>query len=178
MRWRDWSGSGLEHAVLAASREVIEAHSAVIGGPVEGGFAAVYSLRLDARWNVLEARISLLGTGRRLLLRRAPGGAWFDGDGRPLPELQGATGVDLPITPLTNTLPIRRLGLEVGESAEITAAYIEFPGLTAAPDRQRYTRLSAARYKYESVDSDFVREITVDEHGLVIYYPGLFQRVW
>lgn len=178
VRWRDWSGSGLEHAVLSATPESIETQSAVIGGPVDGGFAAVYSLRLDAAWNLQEARFSELGTGRTLHLRREPGGAWFEGDGRPLPELQDATEVDLPVTPLTNTLPIRRLGLEVGQSAEITVAYVEIPGLTVTANRQRYTRLSAAVYKLEAVGSTFARDITVDEHGLVIYYPGLFQRIW
>jgi hypothetical protein len=26
--------------------------------------------------------------------------------------------------------------------------------------------------------NDFVREIEVDQHGLVVTYPGLFQRVY
>jgi hypothetical protein len=82
------------------------------------------------------------------------------------------------VTALTNTLPIRRLRLAIGECAEITAAYIAFPELTVSPNPQRYTRLSSDRYRYESLDTDFVREITVDEHGIVITYPDLFHRVW
>jgi uncharacterized protein len=85
--------------------------------------------------------------------------------------------VDLSITPFTNTLPIRRLRLSVGESADIATAYLAFPRLTISPDLQRYTRVSSNEYRYESLDSDFVREIVVDSNGLVITYPGLFRRI-
>jgi hypothetical protein len=45
-------------------------------------------------------------------------------------------------------------------------------------DRQRYTCLEPLRaYRYESLDSDFVREIQVDQNGLVVTYPGLFRRL-
>jgi hypothetical protein len=43
-------------------------------------------------------------------------------------------------------------------------------------DPQRYTRLADHEYRYESRDSDFERVVTVDEHGLVVTYPGLFAR--
>ena len=46
----------------------------------------------------------------------------------------------------------------------------------------RYTCLetgSAGRkYKFESLDSGFIADITVDQDGLVEDYPGLFKRVW
>jgi hypothetical protein len=52
------------------------------------------------------------------------------------------------------------------------------PGLAVATDRQRYTCLEPnRRYRYESLDSDFTRDIEVDEDGLVVTYPGLFRRV-
>jgi hypothetical protein len=64
--------------------------------------------------------------------------------------------VDLSITPLTNTLPIRRLKLGVGESAEIATAYVAIPDMEASLDRQRYTRVAFDRYRYVPLDSDFV----------------------
>src|SRR6266481_140963 len=177
VRWRDWSGSGLEHVFLVAKAECIEAQSVAISGPASGGFAAFYSVRLDSGWRVLEVQASVLGAAGSVHLRRTEEGEWFDGNDRLLADLGGAFDVDLSITPLTNTFPIRRLGLAVGDSAELTAAYIAFPELTVSRDSQRYTRLSSDRYRYESLGSDFVREITVDEHGLVITYPDLFHRV-
>lgn len=176
VRWRDWAGAGLEHAVLTETEGYIEVQSVVIAGPAEGAFAARYSLRLDPEWRVLELQASIVGTVSSVHLRRSAEGAWSDG-GRPLPGLAGALDVDLSITPLTNTLPIRRAGLATGDSAEIVVAYVAFPELAVSAAPQRYTRLHGNRYRFESLDSGFVREITVDEHGLVIAYPGLFHRV-
>ena len=36
--------------------------------------------------------------------------------------------------------------------------------------------LAGSEYLYESLDSDFTRTISVDRHGLVLHYPGLFVR--
>jgi hypothetical protein len=45
-------------------------------------------------------------------------------------------------------------------------------------DPQRYTCLEPLkRYRYESIDSDFTRDIEVDRSGLVVTYPGLFRRL-
>ena len=43
-------------------------------------------------------------------------------------------------------------------------------------DPQRYTRLAERTYRFESLGGGFVRDIEVDEHGLVVTYPGLFRR--
>ena len=100
-------------------------------------------------------------------------GRWWM-DGMPLPELDGCVDVDLGVTPSTNTLPIRRLGLEVGASAEILAAWIRFPELDIVPATQRYTRLAEDRYLYESYS--FKAELEVDDIGLVVSYPGIWER--
>ncbi len=93
-----------------------------------------------------------------------------------LPEVTGCLDVDLGITPSTNTLPIRRLNLSVGESAEVTAAWVRFPDLSVEPLRQRYTRLDANCYRYES-DTGFSTDLTVDDLGLVMSYAGGWERV-
>ena len=52
------------------------------------------------------------------------------------------------------------------------------PALTLTTDPQRYTCLEARkRYRYESIDSDFTRDIEVDNRALVVTYPGLFRRL-
>lgn len=177
IRWRDWAGSGLEHVILSEKIGFISAQSSVISGSEHTGFAAQYSLKLDQNWCVLEVEATVLGAADSVSLRHTNEGQWFDDNNSLLPDLQGIFDVDLSITPFTNTLPIRRLRLGIGESAEITTAYISFPQLTVSPDPQRYTRLSLERYRYESRNSDFAREIIVDRDGLVITYPGLFRRV-
>jgi hypothetical protein len=94
-----------------------------------------------------------------------------------LTSLAGYLDVDLGFTPATNTLPIRRLNLAVGQSAEVTAVWVQFPSLEIKPLPQRYTRLAQDRYRYESNYGAFVAELEVDQDGLVIHYPGGWQRI-
>jgi uncharacterized protein len=56
--------------------------------------------------------------------------------------------------------------------------YVRLPDFTVTIDPQRYTCLKRGwRYRYESLDSDFTRDIDIDADGLVVTYPGLFRRV-
>jgi hypothetical protein len=74
--------------------------------------------------------------------------------------------------------PSARLALGRGQSETIRVVYVRLPELAVSVDRQRYTCLEPGRrYRYESVDSDFARDIEVDDDGLVVTYPGLFRRV-
>lgn len=92
-------------------------------------------------------------------------------------DLSDAIDLDLAISPFTNTLPIRRLDLAIGEEGDATVAFVSFPDLEVDLDAQRYTRLDEDLYLFESLDSDFSREITVDLDGFVVDYPGLFERL-
>ena len=157
IRWRDWSGRGLEHVELRSTPNGMDVESVVIAGAESGGFAATCTLKLDPDWRVREAHLAVLGGGSV--------------------HLGGTEYVDLTATPLTNTLPIRRLALAVGQSAEIDVTYVSFPELTVTQERQRYTCLSKHEYRFESLYGGFVRDITVDAEGFVVTYPGLFQRV-
>jgi hypothetical protein len=94
-----------------------------------------------------------------------------------IPAVAGCLDVDLAFTPATNLLPLRRLGLAVGESREMTAAWVRFPDLSIEPLAQRYTRLDERRVRYESRGGAFTAELEVDELGLVVSYPPLWERV-
>jgi hypothetical protein len=94
-----------------------------------------------------------------------------------LDALHGLIDVDLGFTPATNTLPIRRLDPAIGESVDVTAAWVRFPDLTIEPLPQRYTRLAERRYRYESAGGAFVAEIDVDDLGLVTTYERGWRRI-
>lgn len=176
-RWRSADGGGLEHLVIEETSTGYKAE-AVVAGDAEGGpFAAHWRLSVDAAWRARRLDVEVVGLDRRLALRADGDGRWTNADGVPLPDLAGAIDLDLSASPFTNTLPIRRLGLPVGGAAEIVVAYVSFPDLALFPHPQRYTRLADRRWLFESLDADFKREITVDEDGLVVSYPGLFERV-
>ena len=186
--WTPADGPGCEHLRLAACPQAPFAEGLVIG--VAGGrpFGLRYGVWCDEGWRAREVRLAVLSPVPRELILRADGsGRWRAGDGDPLPALDGCVDVDVSATPFTNTLPIRRLGLRPGESAEIAVAYVDVPALTVEAVRQRYTCLetgpAGGRYRFESLPyaalpEGFCAELTVDGDGLVVDYPGLFRRAW
>jgi uncharacterized protein len=177
-RWQDWPGTGIQHLVLKESADDVVVDCAVIGNEEGVQFAARFRILCDGAWRVRKVEAGVIGDERRIDLASDGAGHWRDGAGVVLPHLEGAVDVDLPITPFTNTLPIRRLGLGAGQSADIRVAYIRLPEFTVETDPQRYICLEPGRrYRYESLDSDFVREIDIDADGLVVTYPGLFRRL-
>ncbi|MBT2533343.1 putative glycolipid-binding domain-containing protein [Arthrobacter sp. ISL-48] len=133
-----------------------------------------YEVTLDHDWVFREFSV-YSPDDRRLEVHRSTGGTWRVND-ELRPDLMSAIDIDLAFSPFTNTLPIRRLNLAIGSRAEITTAYIDVHAIRVIPDPQRYTRTAVNRYLYESLDSDFSRQITVDPDGFVIDYPGLYSQ--
>ena len=177
-RWQDWDARGVEHLVLREGAREIVAESVVVGSADDSVFAIRYRIRCDKAWRVRSAEVGLVGEKRKIEIAGDGNGNWSDPSGKPIRKLRGAIDIDLSATPFTNTIPIRRLKLRAGQSAEIVAVYILVPALTLATDPQRYTCLEARkRYRYESIDSDFTRDIEVDSRALVVTYPGLFRRL-
>jgi uncharacterized protein len=179
-RWQDWSGKGLEHLVLDEDPDEIVAEAAIIGTVDDELFGARYRILCDGAWQVTDVEVSQIGNERWIQLSHDGAGNWIDSsqNQNPIEELRGATDVDISVTPFTNTIPIRRLKLNRGEAKEILVVYVQLPGLKLSTDRQRYTCLEPNKlYRYESLDSEFTRDIEVDADGLVVTYPGLFRRV-
>jgi hypothetical protein len=92
-------------------------------------------------------------------------------NGTECPGVAGCTDLDLNFSPCTNLLPIRRLSLDIGQEAEVQAAWLRFPGFALEPLAQRYRRLDVATYRYESAGGTFVTELQVNPMGLVMHYP-------
>ena len=91
-------------------------------------------------------------------------------------DLDGCLDVDLGCTPFTNTLPIRRLQLDVGDAADVTSATVDVETLGVVPVRQRYHRVGARRYRSPNLDSGVDVEFAIDEYGLVHDYPDACRR--
>lgn len=163
---------GLDEPSRESCRIEVGAHGVDVESEITGAGAGSYTLRTTATWQFTD--LVVRAGGRELRVRRTDQGWQVDGEARP--DLDEAREVDISVSPLSNTLPIRRLGLDVGESADITTAYVRVPQLDVMPDPQRYTRTGRNEYLYESRDSDFRRLVTVDDDGLVVEYPGLFTR--
>lgn len=91
------------------------------------------------------------------------------------PDVTSCIDIDLNFSPSTNLLPIRRLGLAVGESADVNAAWLRFPSFKLERLSQQYRRLDETTYRYESAGGKFVAELKVGPAGFVVDYPDLWQ---
>jgi hypothetical protein len=181
--WVSWEGPGLEHLRLVTSDRGVVANGLVIGLEAGRPFRIGYEIRCDGHWRVRELRVAAPDSERPVLELLADGeGHWKRGDGEPIPELDGCIDVDISASPFTNTLPIRRLGLEPGQSEELRVAYVRVPELLVGAERQRYGCLEAGAndglYQFEALPSGFTAALPVDADGLVIDYSGLFRRAW
>lgn len=133
-----------------------------------------YRIVCSPRWDTLSAVVLGWVGGAKVDLRleRAAAQAWLL-NGVPVPEVQGCADIDLSFSPSTNLLPIRRLGLKVGEEAEVRAAWLTFPDLGLRPLVQGFRRESRDRYAYRS-DTGFSTTLQVDRDGFVVEYPPLW----
>lgn len=138
-----------------------------------GGGAVVSRVEVDEAWRTRGAEVHL-GPDRTRRVTSDAHGAWWV-DGRLAPQLDGAVDVDLEVTPLTTTLPIRRLLGRGRPQAEVRSVLIRHPGGEVAAVRQRYEHLGDRRWRRTSGDA--VTELTVDEDGLVVGYGELWSSV-
>ncbi|GAA0731647.1 putative glycolipid-binding domain-containing protein [Dactylosporangium roseum] len=151
-----------------------------------------YELHTDESWATTRLEVTAEGAGwlRSLRMERAAG-RWRVTTGeqgdleRALPSapfagieepdrLHQVLDVDLYNSPLTNTLPVRRLGLHraaPGTRVTIEAAWVLLPSLAVLPVDQTYEVLEGRRVRYSS--ENFTAVIDLDEGGYVTEYPGL-----
>jgi hypothetical protein len=181
--WIPWDSLGIEHLRFDTDVEGnVTADGLVIGLADGVPFRVRYVIRLDKTWNVSSVHINQLDLEKvPTFFSSNKESDWFDSLRKPVPSVSGCTDIDLSVSPFTNTIPIRRLNLEVGESAEIDVAYFKLPGFQVNPVRQRYTLLESTptghTYRYESIDSGYTADLPVDEYGLIVDYPEAWRRV-
>jgi uncharacterized protein len=180
--WMAWDKPGLGHLRMAVRDSGVVADGLVLGMAEGRPFRIAYDVRCDADWRVRATRVGVPGEPPKVELHSDGVGSWTGPDGRAVAYLEGCEYVDISETPFTNTLPIRRLGLAPGESAEIPVAYFEGAELQPWPEPQRYTCLqkdnSGGLYRFLSLDGGFTADLPVDADGLVLDYPELFKRTF
>ena len=143
-----------------------------------------YHVQVDEAWRTRHVKVERLGPaddgGILLNVEMQPSQGGFHEvrwhvDGAHQAELDGCVDVDLEFTPSTNTLPVRRLGLEVGEGADVNVAWVRFPVLRVERAQQRYTRIASSCYEFRT--GGFIAELSVDAAGLVARYGDAWRQV-
>lgn len=171
------AGTGMEHLLLGDQ----SADSVVLAYDEDDEpFRLTYRLEWDDAWRIRSANLAVADdAGSRSLALLADGqGHWKHASGQPIDSLDGCLDIDIWPTPFTNTFPLRRRPMNVGERCEFAVAWISAPELTIHRRRQAYTRKGEHLYLFESLGEDAVRaDLAVDENLIVIDYPGLFRRL-
>jgi uncharacterized protein len=149
----------------------------VLAGP-ETLLACSFRVEVDDAWATRRVEVSSVSAeGERRLLLTADDDRRWERDGERAPELDGCVDVDVAATPLTNTLPIRRLAaLAAGQEVTTPVAWVDVPALGVTRVDQTYRRLGPAAWRYAD-DAHGAFELTVDDDGLVVEYTGMATRV-
>ena len=174
-----WShnGLGLEHVLVVGNT----ADSSLLAFDEDGEpFRLAYRLRWDdaglLQQAALEASKNL--QVRSLSLQTDGRGRWRNSLGEHLSHLDGCIDIDIWPTPLTNSFPIWRSQLKIGQRQEYRMAWVSAPDLQVVAKSQAYTRLEDRLYLFESLDgTGFKATLPVDQDGFVTDYPELFRRV-
>jgi hypothetical protein len=177
--WRRNDCPSLEHFRLWEASDGASLRGAVVASLDGVPVSARYEIACSPSWQTRAVHVVVAAADadeQTLDLTVDERGHWWRGQER-VAAFDGCVDVDLGITPATNTLPIRRLGLAVGESRDVVAAWVRFPDLALQTLPQRYTRVAERRYRYESNGGRFVAELDVDELGVVMRYGTYWECV-
>lgn len=135
----------------------------------------IYVVECDAAWRTRAARVTgWIGREAVDMTIDVVDGRWRM-NGVEQSQVAGCVDVDLGFTPATNLIALRRLGLRIGEEAEASAAWLDFPEQELMRLRQRYRRIDERRYAYESPDVGYAGTLEVYEEGFITTYPGLWE---
>ncbi len=192
--WAKEQPFGTELAAVTLGHGTLSATGVAIGtAPLP--YRLDYHLATSAGYVTARLLVRAEGEGwhRTLELQRAASGIWScttEAEGAPdlpvpggdLAALAGALDCDLGLSPLTNSMPVLRHRLHVGGGpVDFLMAWVSVPDLAVHPSRQRYTfvrREPTARVvRYESLDGTFVAEVSFDDEGVVLDYPGIARRM-
>ena len=176
--WRWLQGTGLERFELARVADDWIFRGTILTLAADAAAEAKYEIVCDRSFRTRQANVSVCDvTGERTLQIATENGRWYE-NGRENKTVIGAVDIDLGWSPSTNTLPIKRLKLAIGQtSGEFIAAWVRFPDLTLQPLLQEYVRLADRQYQYSSRSGAFIAKLLVDDHDLVLDYEGYWQRV-
>lgn len=179
--WSSLEETGLEHLKISQDAALMIAESVVLKLADGKPFELSYWIETDSSWRVREVDLTLManGTTQNFQFFADGAGNWRDHADDELPEFSGCLDIDISATPFTNTLPVKRGALRIGETLDISVVYFLIPEMSVQRSEQRYTKLETDLYRFEEngLFAGFTADLRFDRDGFVIDYPELFQRI-
>lgn len=184
LTWQGLDVPRLEGVRLVLSERGMRATGAMVA-PAAGdqpAFAATYSLATSETGVVSRVSVRSVSAGgeRQVTLNRSEEGIWLvdHGQGAKRTNFDGAVDVDVAACVLFNALPVRRLGLHQRPGQhDLPMVYVSLPDLSVELVRRGYRSVDSSTSTVTFTHGDFAADLTVDDEGIVLNYPGLAQRI-
>ncbi len=174
--WKGILYHSLEYFKLISRENGSEATSTIIGIYQDKLYKVDYRVQINDEWEVFQFEVDYeVNEVLRKISGERTDSEWKV-NGSVDAAYNGFRFIDISLTPFTNTLPIRNSKLHLGQERVIDVLYIDILGGEILPLKQRYRKDGDGMYNFQNVPNDFEATISVDEFGLVIYYPLLFER--
>ena len=171
VRWRGLDPATLEHCHIQSGTS----GTRIRGTVITLTYGLFYRIKLNEAGLVRSTRVERTD-GQVLELFGDGTGNWCNDRAEPLPDLSGCLDIDLWPTPLTNSLPIWRTPWADNTPLRFLMAWIDGDEMTVRREEQFYTPLDGRHFQFQSSGGSFERVLELDADGLVVSYPGLFER--
>ncbi len=177
--WQVVETAGFEAAWLRLDGLALRA-SGQAAGQVPEPYWLTYELHTGDRAVTTRLEVTATTAGARYHLDLRREHEIWTVNGAERPDLAAALDCDLGFSPVTNTMPVIRHGLQHGPGAErFLMAWVEVPTLRVIASEQAYTHLGVeaggARIRFTS--GSYTSDLLMDADGLVIDYPTMAHRV-
>ncbi|WP_312993126.1 putative glycolipid-binding domain-containing protein [Chryseobacterium flavum] len=175
--WKGIFYQSLEYFTIKQENENHIAGSKIIGCTKDHIYSVQYHLVIDRDWLIQKFIIESEVNGIYNELKGEKIQGEWKINSNINPDFKDFKFIDISLTPFTNTLPVNHLKMSQNDSREIKVIYIDVLNCQVKPAAQQYTRTASHEYLYENIQTAFKAGILIDDMGLVIHYPGLFEKI-
>jgi uncharacterized protein len=172
--WRRLDVPGHDSCQLSASRTGWRLRGTAVFRHEMGPAQLQYDVRVDRDWRTREGRVDGWVGDRSVRIRVVRTASGWTVNGVACEAARECVDLDFGFTPATNLLQLRRVALAIGESAEVSVAWLDVPSGELDLLPQRYERRTETAYWYEAPRFDYAAELEVATSGFTRRYPGLW----
>jgi hypothetical protein len=173
--WERLDMPGHDAAFLFETDKGYELRGTTVFKADPGPARIAYRVELDHGWRAWTGHVRGEVGEASIAHHMAYSPAGWSLNGTPIAGLAHLRDLDFGFTPATNMSALRRAALDVGQAADLPAAWfdLEPPGLVELP--QHYRRQNKTQYDYQSPAAGYRAVLELAPSGFVRTYPGLWE---